>query len=92
MTPARAATKKAKYRCNSTGLFLKIHMKSFLIINFTEEYHQYQHILSFKRVDTLESLLFCYCCCVVVNNALIFLVLNSFFFSLSRSYLIKQEN
>ena len=83
MTPARAATKKTKYRCNSSGLFLEIYIKSFFIISFTEEYHQYQHILRFKRVDTLESLLFCYCCCVVVvvvNNSLIFLYLIPFSF------------
>ena len=83
MTPARAATRETKYRCNFSGVFLEIYIKSFFIISFAEEYHQYQHILRFKRVDTLESLLVCYCCCVVVvlNNALIFFLLNSFFFS-----------
>ena len=82
MTPARVATRETKYRCNSSGLFLEIYIKSFFIISFTEEYHQYQHFLRFKRVDTLESLLFCYCCCVVVvlNNALIFLYLIPFSF------------
>ena len=48
---------------------------------------QYQHILRFEGVDTLECLLFCCrCVAVVVNIVLIRFVLNSVFFYFSRSY------
>ena len=57
MTSARASAKETNYRCNSSGLFSKIYTNSKLIVSFTEEYRQNQHILHVNSVDTLESLL-----------------------------------